>query len=532
MPKMHTNCDDSGLKWTVEDQVRQGIHQLIGRDLPDVDLLEWLSPVLDSDSVLEFIRRSRGWSNALGISLAETDACFDRGYRKKQGLFFTPRVLADLVTSHLDSLEGIVVDLSCGAGELLLSALRRGAQGVRGVELELGLAVASAARLRFHFPDRDIAVIWGDGLSEYDFGSVVGVVGNPPYVGEKGNGEFFRRLRVQHPSLKDFFRPRMDLAYLFIARSVQVASGARVVLLTSEYWLQADSADRIRKLITDHAPVQVLDFLGAENFRDAPGHHSLIFVGGGQLVRAAIVGGEGPWPRVQSTHTGVPFGELAHDRQGFVSGLDRLENRPVFLFGEVEVSPGVGKIRPVFRGVDCVANRVFFECPSAHHVLWLDERMEGWEVKLEDVLGFARAKLEMRRECVDGKMPWYRLHWPRRRSEMVKPKLVVPRRAFSPQFSLDLSASAISSDCSYLLAPPDEPDPVAYLVALMWVLNSDSTTQWLKDCGKRKGKQFEFYATPLRAIPIGQLTRWIASAREVLDEIDPTQGPYVDILLK
>lgn len=532
MPKMHRNCDDSGKSSTIEDQVRHGIHQMVGQDFTDDELLDWLRSVIDSEALLEFIRRSSGWQRAHAAPLSQSDTCYDRPYRKDRGMFFTPEVLADRVVSYLDTLDGNVVDLSCGAGALLLAALKHGAKGVRGVECELGLAVASAARLRFSYPDQDIVIFWGDGLAQYDFGQVVGVVGNPPYVGEKGHGDFFRQLRKQHPELAEFFRPRMDLAYLFMARSIQVAAGARVVFLTSEYWLQADSADRIRGLISQKAPVQILDYLGGENFPDAPGHHSLIFAGGGHLTTPILVEGEGPWPRSTSAHTGVPLGDLALDRQGFVSGLDRFEDTPVFLYRSGDVLPGIGKVRPVLRGMDCVPNRIFFESPSQHHVLWLDDAVVGAESRIEEVLGFARERLMSRRECKEGSMAWYRLHWPRRRSEMVRPKLVVPRRAPGPQFSLDLSASAISSDCSYIVAPPDQPDPVAYLVALMWVLNSPETSKWLDDCGKRKGKLFEFYATPLRAIPIDRFPEMVARAQEVLAGLDPTKGPYLDISLE
>jgi adenine-specific DNA-methyltransferase len=126
-------------------------------------------------------------------------------------------------------------------------------------------------------------------------------------------------------------------------------------------------------------------------------------------------------------------------------------------------------------------------------------------------------------------MPWYRLHWPRRREEMVGPKLVVPRRAQEPRFCLDLSGSAISSDCTYLVAPPEVEEPVEYLIRLMLALNSPWVSKWLESNGKRKGKMFEFYSTPLRSLPVEPLKDFSERARLGLSQVLESKEAFVDL---
>ena len=67
-------------------------------------------------------------------------------------------------------------------------------------------------------------------------------------------------------------------------------------------------------------------------------------------------------------------------------------------------------------------------------------------------------------------------------------------------FCLDLSASMVSSDCTYLTAPEEIEEPVEYLIRLMLLLNSSAVREQFVAQGKRKGDIFEFYAGPLRRL--------------------------------
>jgi adenine-specific DNA-methyltransferase len=509
---------------------------------------------------------------------AVTDGMSD-GLRRAQGIYLTPARLADALAVPASRLAPgqICIDLSCGGGALLLAAARRNPE-VRavGVEGQLSLAIAAAARLEALRREQGLAcrdrVVVGDGLAEHPalgeaLGNTALALGNPPYVREKGNRERFQELRAKHAHLEEFWGARMDLQYLFFHRSLDyLARGGWMAFLTSSYWLTATNARALRRDLSRRAtPRVMLDIRGRGVFADAPGHHTLLSYlrrgssDGNVLsqvldsakeldaaeVERAVHEGEadsnwqcvGPESFVEShwspfvdsrtrswgerwVEHGVALGELLDDRQGFVSGADRVHawnqkrldediarDTPIFLF-ENEVPDGVGRshgtvLRPVIRGSRLEANQVVITPPSDTFGLYIDGPVEGAALAaFEAHLGRFRGILAARREARTGAMPWYRLHWPRDRDEQTQPKLVVPRRAQQPAFALDLSGSCVSSDCTYLLAPDSARAPLRYLAVAMVLLNRPETERYLREFGKTKGELLEFYSEPLRRLPL------------------------------
>lgn len=507
----------------------QVVEDFLGKPVTRLDFVTWLAGRVSSNLSDFVVSLSEVGVPIQAFEIEHADRLFAQKDRKRGGIYFTPRTLADRMLAHLGDWDGTVVDISCGSGELLLAALRHGASGVYGVEIEPESALVAATRLAIEFPDADVFIEWGDGLLPRQIEDVGAVVGNPPYLGEKGNREFFQSVRQAYPDLAAIHAARMDLAYFFIARSAAIADGKPLILLTSEYWLQADSAAKLRSYLCELAPPTTLETLGAENFDDAPGHHSLIFVS--QAGEPPLFQNGDAWNRgeldVPESHVSLEV--LCLDRQGFVSGADRVDGKSCFLRDSVDAAWS-GAIRPVLRANLCEANRVFLVAPQTPQVIWIDEELNPDDVDfVSKWLGGARTRLEGRREVQNGSIPWYRLHWPRRREEMVGPKLVVPRRAPEPRFCLDLSASAISSDCTYLVAPPEVEEPVEYLIQLMLALNSPWVSKWLESNGKRKGKMFEFYSTPLRSLPVEPLSDFSERARLGLSQVLETKEAFVDL---
>lgn len=518
-----------------------------------------------------------------------------RTKRRDNGMFMTPPAFAEAMACVIDVDESsanlAVLDLSAGCGALLVAAIRENPQ-LQAVGVERNPALAIAAALALYETRVSVGggghdrVYVDDGLSidgawtrregGYDV-----VIGNPPYVGEKGNIALFLDLRRAHPHLAEYFGPRIDLLYLFFHRGLDLlAAGGRLIYLTSEYWLTASGALKLRQDLAARARAELfVTFGSAAIFKDAPGHHSLLSVFrrvgdgavegsvkpawalriGEEVVSSLKVILEGfgrgleDSAGVEQVHVGpellraqgwTPFvdsetvrwaqrlraggsllGTLARDQQGFVSGADRVTRAhrekfgwdgegmavgdPIFMFNEEEIPAAFAGVKdrlflPVLRGSALRANEVFYEPSGREYVLYLDSKLsDGDEELVSGHLKNYQVMLELRREVREGGMVWYRLHWPRRRKDFEGPKLVVARRAPGPCFSLDLSGSAISSDCTYLVAPADVRDPVRYLAGLMVVLNGADVRRYLEAFGKRKGAQLEFYAQPLRALPLG-----------------------------
>lgn len=490
------------------------------------DLVARVAPVLDSAACDAVRAQFQGVTPEAGGAI---DELVPSGPRRRAGAYFTPPGIADqLARCAVDADEtGRVADLSCGDG-VLLAAVLRWAPGVDvvGVERELVFALAAAVRL----VGTRARVIWGDGLAASPWlTECAAVLGNPPYVGEKGNRVAFDALRAEHLHLAAWFGPRIDLHYLFVHRGLDILrSGGRLAYLTSEYWLTATGAGLLRQDLGERTSETTFERLGAGAFVSAPGHHSLIFV-----ARRAATTGVGsaatlhPFAAVERLATGTPLGELCGDRQGFVSGADRVTSKtaerygyprdhPIFLWRAAEL-PETDRdlFRPLLRGGDCVANQVVTEAPGHDFVLWCDGSEVGAvQRRIEARLDAFRALLEQRREAVAGTMSWTRIWWPRVTAEYARPKLVVPRRAKAPSFCLDLSGSFVSSDCTYLLAPDDVKDAAGYLMRVMIAANSARAAEQLRAFGKVKGEVMEFYATPLR--------EWRLPLRRTADGVELT----------
>ncbi len=445
--------------------------------------------------------------------------------RKKTGAFFTPRELADRMTEVAGD-PRTAVDLSCGDGALLSSISRRNPDcQLVGVELDLDLAAATA--IRSVVEGFDVSVICGDGLAERG-GRFELVILNPPYLGEKGNRETFRRLKKDHPHLSEAFVPRQDLSNLFLMRGLQLLEpGGKMVALTSEYWLQSDSAQPLRRAIRSAFGAERFIRFGAGQFRDAPGHHSLITVVAAAKEFVAEDDGStrvgdvseleaGRWNPFEppASREGEPLGTIVRTSQGFVSGADRLTRRhlrefpnlgevgaPIFMFDREPPAELRDRAEPVLRGSQIEAGQVIQSFEPQCWVIWVDAELPATDPVVKHLEKF-RPILERRREARTGAMPWYRLHWPRSRAEMARPKLVTPRRTPNLCFALDCSGAPVSSDCTFIVAPEGVLDEVGFLRRLMAQLHEPSTEAWLRRNGKVKGDLMEMYAGPLEELPI------------------------------
>lgn len=605
------------------DLIREDLRGLLVDLRPDApDLVDlWLraSEAASGERAGDDLQQAAG---GVPIEAEALAASLDAQTRREAGIYLTPRALADGMAVLVDGVAGeAVLDLSAGAATLLCAAIRRAPQLVAvGVEQNPLMALAAAINLvvtrralgqRPHPQDR---IYLADGLSADTpwcewLGRAAAVLGNPPYLREKGRREYFQALRARHAHLEEHFCARMDLQYLFFHRSLEfLRPGARLIFVTSTYWLSATHARGLRaELAARLQPEALVRVEKCGVFGDAPGQHTLVSVfrrasepGAGEaraelgcdasalravslravslvdeprdwcqvLCFAAGSGGSEPpdgaalflhdpgelsganwsvfvppeavrrgnWLR----RYGTPLVELLTDRQGFVSGADRFSashvkhysagapataGAPIFLFSHRDEVPrglrglGAAVVRPVLRASQIEANRVYFVPPGDEVVLYLDGVVAAQnEHILSRHLGQFRPILERRREVKSGIMPWYRLHWPRSRAEQTGPKLVVARRHDRPCFALDLSASAVSSDCTYLVARElvrGGGADIWELIQLMVALNSSISAEYLRHFGKSKGKQLEFYAEPLRTLPLplyrdkNKVLRWV-----------------------
>lgn len=145
---------------------------------------------------------------------------------------------------------------------------------------EEGAPDLAEARGQFHDPVREqrFRDLCDPAVNETWFDAAVG---NPPYVGETAGGRMIARTREEFPYWNTYYALHLDYLYWFLILGIsKLREGGRFGFITSEYWLRATGAARLRAFLAQHCRIdRLVVFRDMRLFPDAPGHHSLIVVG-------------------------------------------------------------------------------------------------------------------------------------------------------------------------------------------------------------------------------------------------------------
>ena len=103
------------------------------------------------------------------------------------------------------------------------------------------------------------------------------VIGNPPYIGEKGHKEIFQPVKADI-HLGQYYLGKMDYFYFFFHLAFNMLSPSGVTtFITTNYYPTALGARRLRADIKDRMNIKTLFNLGELRlFENAPGQHNMI----------------------------------------------------------------------------------------------------------------------------------------------------------------------------------------------------------------------------------------------------------------
>ncbi|MEO0298969.1 MAG: TaqI-like C-terminal specificity domain-containing protein [candidate division WOR-3 bacterium] len=104
------------------------------------------------------------------------------------------------------------------------------------------------------------------------------VIANPPYVGEKGHKEMFKKYR-QVP-IGHFYQGKMDLFYFFFHQSLNIASQkAYIAFITTNYYPTASGGRKLREDFKKRAIIKKqINFNELKIFESALGQHNMITI--------------------------------------------------------------------------------------------------------------------------------------------------------------------------------------------------------------------------------------------------------------
>ncbi len=383
------------------------------------------------------------------------------------------------------------------------------------------------------------------------------VIGNPPYLGEKGNRELFERLKSG--PLARYCSARMDYWYLFACVGMDALNpGGILHLVTPNKWLSNAGARPLREKLTAESGRLLLSDFGAYGVFERAGVQTMCLLAekslsafgesvhyrrfdGRDAAQAEAFLKKAPYGEYRLTRDCVSDGlsfcspsEQALLRkmeglrnfqldaaqevgQGIVPNPDVVSGRAVAALGAEAVRRGIRRGDGVF-----VVPKGFFKRLNAEErqflkplyepsgvgpfslkepekeLLYLTvsngaERAAGLISHLEKF----RPIMEARRETRMGRMRFYHLHWPRKeRFFLPGPKILAPRKCARPTFAYTEREAYVMMAFNVIMTSRVG---MKYLCAL---LNSRLMRFWFRRRGKMQGDMYQIDAAPLLRAPL------------------------------
>jgi adenine-specific DNA-methyltransferase len=102
------------------------------------------------------------------------------------------------------------------------------------------------------------------------------VIGNPPYIKERGNKEIFEPILNSRLG-KLYHQGKMDFWYYFVHRGIDILKdNGYLSYITNSYWMKSDGASKlINRLKSEMTFVTIVDFDNYKVFADVSGKHNI-----------------------------------------------------------------------------------------------------------------------------------------------------------------------------------------------------------------------------------------------------------------
>jgi len=408
----------------------------------------------------------------------------------------------------------------------------------------------------------DLNIFCGDSLLS-TLATVDLIIANPPYIGEKGHKALFDKMKMSDLG-RAYYEGKMDYYYFFIYKAAQILSeNGSSCFLTSNYFFTANGASKLRSVFKNKCYIsQIIKYRESALFKGYHLHACIYTFQKSPLKEVAVYDSDlnvqvkinysdifsssGTMHFIDNTVSQEiikkmdlncvgNLGNYASIRQGIVSGADRLKtgerNEPVFVYKKNEVhlipKPLRAYLKPFYKNSQIEHYRT--KGSPNYFILYLsDIPVASKNIELiEKWLEPYKSILSRRREVEKGTRLWYELTWPRDESIFKGNKIVVPQRAYSNCFAYETKPFYASADVYFITA-----FSLYDMKILNLYLNSDIIYFWLYLLGKKKGKLFELYATPLKNIPIPKLDKYSFDKLQIIanenNKIDEKRNALID----
>lgn len=431
--------------------------------------------------------------------------------------------------------------------------------------------------------------VWRQGLAAVmEGGGFDLVIGNPPFVGEKGNRELFARLKSS--PLASFCSSRMDYWYVFACVGLDALrpGGVMHLVVPNKWMANAGAAPLRRKLLADCSLLRLSDFGACRVFENARVHTMTILAerkggGAGPLVpeyRRFC----GPMEEVDAFLEHEPYrqfplpedaGACVEEGLSFCSAaqwavLEKMEAAGNFrLDGRKEITQGIvpnpdvvssraleslepevarrsgirrgdGVFvvpRDYFHGLPkrerrflkplyepVLAGRYSLKEPEKVLLYLTPDNGSDQAVTLIRHLERFRPLMERRRETRMGRMKYYHVHWPRREEFFLSGPKILAARKCARPTFTYTEREAYVMMSFNVIRT--ERVSMKYLAAL---LNSRLMQFWFRLRGKMQGDAFQMDTAPILRAPVRvPLPDMLEEAEKLSGALHASYGPEDD----
>lgn len=388
------------------------------------------------------------------------------------------------------------------------------------------------------------------------------IIGNPPYVGEKGNKDMFNELAKSEIG-KRFYMGKCDLFYFFFHLGLDILKEKGILsFITTNYYITADGAFNLRKDFKERSNIlKLINFNEVNIFNSARGQSNLITVleksniknkkadtiifNPNQSIKLEeiieiftenynniknyninqndLYTGDNLYIKLEIDKLDSILDKLIEENtfvkdyfnvnQGIVSGADKVTDRHIEKFNiksekgngifVIEKSENINIEKELMWDFYKNSDIEKYICneKTRKYIIYTDKNMniEDYPLAKQHLIQF-KSVLENKRETKKGLLPWYSLNWGREKKIFISEKIVAPQRSLYNSFAYNDKEWFSSADVYYITKKNENIDlNLKYILAL---LNSKLYYLWLYKRGKRKGEMLELYSTPLENIPI------------------------------
>ena len=170
-----------------------------------------------------------------------------------------------------------VLEPAAGEGVFLKYLIKRsGSLDITAYEIDLSLKeklIKQFPRVKFKFKN----FLFSERDEKYNI-----IIGNPPYLGQNYNSEYFQNIVKKSPNCAKYFVGNMDLFYFFIHLGIErLTPGGFLSFITTNYWINKSKKTGV-KLLKPHITkecflVQYIDLSNLNVFDSISKHDDCIF---------------------------------------------------------------------------------------------------------------------------------------------------------------------------------------------------------------------------------------------------------------